>query len=105
MSNPTTPESIVADAEPSRDGGKCSSCGQPAERLDGAGRGYVWCDTHSYSRDIPIQVATAAPELLSALVLAINETTDGLHQSPCDEPDCWVETARAAIAKAEGRGR
>lgn len=45
----------------------------------------------------------AAPELLAALHEALEQTEDGLHSSPCDVPDCWVEAAARAIAKAEGR--
>lgn len=36
-------------------------------------------------------------ELKAALEKALRDTEDGLHQSPCDDPDCWVEQARAVL--------
>lgn len=48
------------------------------------------------------RLIAAAPLMLEALRAALAQTEDGLHPSPCDVPDCWVEQTRAAIATAEG---
>jgi hypothetical protein len=49
----------------------------------------------------------AAPLLKSALLQALEQAVTGLHTDSCDEPDCWVFAARAALTAAEppaGRG-
>lgn len=40
-------------------------------------------------------------EMLEIIKTALEQTEDGLHDSPCDVEDCWVEAAQAAIARAE----
>lgn len=52
--------------------------------------------------DANARLMAAAPDLLAALEAALEQTEDGLHRSPCDVPDCWVEAAHAAIAEAKG---
>lgn len=61
--------------------------------------------------DGPLVLCGASPEpnlravnaaLVAALSAALDQTEDGLHQSPCDEPNCWVEAAEAALKLASG---
>lgn len=73
-----------------------------------------WITPHGWIEDEPcvayienvgsadVALIVAAPELLAALESALDQAEDGLHSSPCDEPDCWVEAARCAISKAQG---
>lgn len=51
---------------------------------------------------VDLALIAAAPDLLAALEAALEQTEDGLHSSPCDEPGCWVEAAQRAIRKAKG---
>jgi hypothetical protein len=49
-----------------------------------------------------VRLIAAAPDLLAALKQGLEEVEDGLHHLPCDAPDCWMEAAGRAIAKATG---
>jgi hypothetical protein len=46
------------------------------------------------------RLIAAAPMLLEALERALAQTADGLHESPCDVPDCWIEAAQVALDAA-----
>lgn len=48
------------------------------------------------------RLMAAAPDMLTALEAALEQTEDGCHQAPCDVPDCWVELVERAITKARG---